>query len=67
MKELDPKELVPWGWAPGNYIITCKDCGRGGPDWLMGDKRSWRCERCAMIARYTQAEKLIQEKSYLWL
>lgn len=44
------------GWAPGNYIVVCLDCGPGdgGPenrrhprDWRMGDKRCSRCRPCA--------------------
>ena len=61
-KELDRRELVPWGYAPGNYMGKCRDCGDMHHDL---DKRAWRCERCAMIARYTAAEKRLDELAYL--
>lgn len=61
-QELGPRDLVPWGYAPGNYMIICADCG----DHPLGaDKRAYRCERCAMIARYKTAEKKLEELSYL--
>lgn len=60
--ELSTRELVPWGWAPGKYMGKCQDCG---DQWLDGDKRAYRCERCAMIVRYTLAEKRLDELSYL--
>lgn len=61
-KELPLRELVPWGYAPGNYMNRCVDCG--GQHWNL-DKRAYRCERCAMIARYTAAEKRLDEMAYL--
>lgn len=61
-RELDRRELVPWGWAPGSYMGKCADCG---DQWLDGDKRASRCERCAMILRYTQAEKKLADLAYL--
>jgi len=63
MQKLDPRELIPWGYAPGNYMGTCRTCG--GMFYEL-DKRASCCERCAMIARYTQAEKFIESKKYLW-
>lgn len=61
-KALDRSELVPWGWAPGTYMGRCQDCG---DQWHDGDKRAYRCERCAMIHRYTQAEKKVADFDYL--
>lgn len=61
-KLLNERELVPWGWAPGGYMGKCVDCEE---DWWNGDKRACRCERCAMIARYTQAEAKLAELAYL--
>jgi len=61
-KELAKHELVPWGWAPGTYMMKCRDCGDQPHD---ADKRAFRCERCAMIARYTQAEQKVADLAYL--
>ena len=61
-RELPVKELVPWGWAPGNYMGRCCDCG---DQWHNGDKRAIRCERCAMIGCYTAAERKLQSLAYL--
>lgn len=60
--QLDKHELVPWGWAPGSYMGKCRDCEGM---WWDGDKRAYRCERCAMIARYRQAEAQLAELAYL--
>lgn len=60
--QLDKRELVPWGWAPGNYMGKCADCA---DKWIDGDKRAYRCERCAMIARYRQAEQKVADLAYL--
>jgi hypothetical protein len=60
--QLDRRELVPWGWAPGSYMGRCGDCQA---QWIDGDKRAYRCERCAMIARYTEAEKKLADLAYL--
>lgn len=62
MKLLDRRELVRWGWAPGDYMGKCRECGE---EWWNGDKRAACCERCAMIARYTAAEKMLAELAYL--
>lgn len=35
--------LVRFGWAPGYYIVGCKNCGVR----CMGDKRISRCPDCA--------------------
>lgn len=61
-KELPHLELVKWGWVPGNYTGRCQDCG---DPWWEGDKRARRCERCAMIARYTSAEAKLAALDYL--
>ena len=61
-KELAKLELQPWGWAPGNYMGKCPACG---DQWMNGDKRAYRCERCAMIARYTEAEATLAAQAYL--
>lgn len=60
-RALDRRELVPWGYAPGNYIGKCSDCSEQFMDM---DKRATRCERCAMIARYSQAERKLAELAY---
>jgi hypothetical protein len=45
----DPKALVPWGWAPGDYMaLPCSTCKQSHMDT---DKRSWRCQDCAIIER----------------
>jgi DnaJ-class molecular chaperone len=31
------------GWAPGEYLNTCRDCDAV----YIGDKRSWQCDPCA--------------------
>lgn len=62
MMKLDRKELVPWGYAPGDYMGKCRDCEE--TMWNL-DKRARRCERCAMIARYTEAERKLAELAYL--
>lgn len=59
---LDARELVPWGYAPGNYTVECHDCRERYWDL---DKRAYRCERCAMIARYKAAEAKLAELAYL--
>lgn len=58
--------LKSWGYAPGNYMCKCLDdqCS-GDPqpsasslkDLFLGDKRAWRCERCA-TQRYEAAQKI---------
>jgi len=55
-------DMRPWGWAPGNYMGHCRDCGE---QWMDGDKRAWCCERCAMIRRFTEAEKKVADLAYL--
>lgn len=61
-RELAKDELVPWGYAPGNYMNDCRDCHERFMDM---DKRAYRCERCAMIARYTAAERKLAGMAYL--
>ena len=40
-------DLVPFGWAPGQYFCrACSDCGEG----YCGDKRCRRCRACAVKA-----------------
>jgi hypothetical protein len=56
------RELVPWGYAPGDYMNKCHDCG---DTYLDMDKRAMRCERCAMIARYKAAEAKLESLNYL--
>lgn len=36
-------ELRSVGWAPGDYICRCRDCGSEH----LADKRSFRCLPCA--------------------
>lgn len=40
----EPLTLKDFGYAPGNYMVKCADCGESD-FWL--DKRAWRCEKCA--------------------
>ena len=42
------KNVEDYGYQPGNYTGTCKDCGFR---WLGQSKRSFRCIDCAMKAR----------------
>lgn len=47
----DPKtteDLRAWGYAPGGYMVRCRDCG--SDDWA-ADKRARRCQPCARKAR----------------
>lgn len=49
LSEATPNDLKPWpffGWAPGNYMHSCGDCGRMDT----ADKRAIRCLECAVIA-----------------
>lgn len=39
----DPSALVGYGWAPGDYISRCSDCGSGH----IAAKRSIHCQDCA--------------------
>lgn len=40
-------ELLRYGYAPGNYMITCRFCDKTASGV---DKRAIRCEQCAMQA-----------------
>lgn len=41
-----PREYPYHGFAPGNYMILCHDCG----ETKIGcDKRALRCEECAEL------------------
>lgn len=35
------------GFAEGNYICNCRTC----KEQFVGDKRAWRCRRCAAEAK----------------
>ncbi|UTC28088.1 hypothetical protein GURKE_00560 [Brevundimonas phage vB_BpoS-Gurke] len=39
----DPRALIGYGWAPGDYVSQCHDCGSGH----IAAKRSLRCQDCA--------------------
>lgn len=42
-------DLSDFGYAPGRYLIqSCRDCKEAL--WHV-EKRSWRCEPCAILAR----------------
>lgn len=41
-----PKDLLAFGYAPGNYTFRCRDCSGES----LGDKRSLRCRECAVQA-----------------
>ena len=43
----DPRALVGYGWAPGDYIGVCGLCKEAH----ISDKRAWRCQDCAEQAR----------------
>lgn len=42
----DWQHLKPYGYAPGNYMIRCRDCN----DTPIMDKRASRCRPCAEAA-----------------
>lgn len=46
----DETALVPFGWAPGGYIQTCKGCD----EKHIAAKRASRCQDCAEYARDQQ-------------
>jgi len=50
---VDPDDLRPWGYAPGEYLFRCIDCppDRQIVTRTIGDKRSWRCKPHAEAAR----------------
>lgn len=41
--------LLAYGYAPGNYMIKCIDCGATPIDC---DKRAARCKQCAQRKAY---------------
>ena len=52
MADQPAEDLRPWGYAPGDYVIPCKDCGDlPFKDRPLADKRAWRCETHARQAR----------------
>ena len=63
MKELESKmndlELIPFGWAPGNYAIICKKCNK--PYWDGSDENSISCRPCAVAAFEEMQQKLPPE------
>jgi len=46
----DWKYLIPFGYAPGNYMSTCRRCLQNVVDL---DKRASSCFRCAKEAYET--------------
>jgi len=50
---VDPDDLRPWGYAPGEYVFRCTDCASCNValSQSLGDKRSWRCRPHAVLAR----------------
>lgn len=49
-------DLVKFGAAPGGYIFRCYTCNGGG----IGDKRSTRCELCAITRM--EADKIYDDQ-----
>lgn len=47
-ERMDPRPALN-GWAPGDYVCRCRDCG----EWFQGAKHAWSCADCA----YTKPEK----------
>lgn len=58
------EDLRSFGWAPGDYIFTCIDCGKKpimpieGAN--IGDKRAWRCEKHAREAKVNHEKAKLQ-------
>lgn len=44
------EELRGMGWAPGSYIIRCRDCPGISSEIWNCDKRAVRCRPCAVKA-----------------
>lgn len=61
-KPIDPRPQRN-GYAPGNYLGTCRTCGCG----FTGDKRACQCADCAYIGAYRppSCDKLATEKPKL--
>ena len=52
------EHLKPYGYAPGNYMGKCHECGKV---WDDQDKRAWTCRECA---EKTHAEALADAEAY---
>jgi len=50
-------ELVPYGYAPGSYYVTCGEC----KEKFIGDKRAARCRACAAMRKLAETEKRLAE------
>ena len=44
MSQSESADLRPFGYAPGDYMITCHHCGER---WIGTDKRATSCLPCA--------------------
>lgn len=74
MSEENPNEALHlFGWAPGNYVITCRDCP---PAYIgnapTGEKKSYRCRDHATraLAKWAKFlhednQRLIEERTAL--
>ena len=51
--------LVDFGYAPGGYLVHCKDCDIRH----IADKRAWRCLKCAELAARSDSEDTPRERS----
>lgn len=61
MSDLNDSDLLGYGYAPGNYMGTCRDCSLMQFDL---DKRAIRCRECAIrLAR--QSMEVVRRDSTL--
>lgn len=53
-------DLAPWGFAPGDYIFTCRDCTQEYPldDLHFGHRHATRCAKHALGARLSYIRTL---------
>lgn len=56
--------LVPFGYAPGHYMGTCRSCGAPGFDL---DKRAVSCRACAERKHAERAATPTDAEKYQWL
>lgn len=54
----DPRELIPFGWAPGGYICKCNTCQTHHQG---SDKHSARCQPCALAKQKAFQEAKAEE------
>lgn len=43
LSDIEARCLVPYGYAPGNYMSVCISCTQQ----YVADKRAYRCKQCA--------------------